>query len=125
MNSEQTLMNGSMQQVFEKYEKKYKAVADRKRLEIMYELTQYDSVCVCELVKKLGLSQSKLSYHLKILLDAEIINKNTKGTWSYYSLNDDEVNHLLSEQLYCLFRTSPISKLSKSTTNNCCRLSET
>lgn len=121
--STEHMMHDAMQQVFEKYEKKYKAVADQKRLQIMYELTQYGSVCVCELVEKLGLSQSKLSYHLKILLDAELIKKDTKGTWSYYSLNDEEVNHLLSEELCCLFRPSPISKLKKPGGSSCCTVS--
>lgn len=115
------LTNDAMQQVFEKYEKKYKAVADQKRLQMMYELTQYGSVCVCELVEKLGLSQSKLSYHLKILLDAGLIKKETKGTWSYYSLNEGEVNHLLSEELCCLFRPSPILKPKKG--SGCCTVS--
>ncbi|MCY8418517.1 arsenical resistance operon transcriptional regulator ArsR, partial [Bacillus spizizenii] len=27
-----------------------------------------------------------------------------KGTWSYYDLNDEEVNSLLSEELCCVFR---------------------
>ncbi|MEH7234427.1 transcriptional regulator, partial [Bacillus safensis] len=49
---------------------------------------------------------SKLSYHLKILLDADLITKETRGTWSYYSLNEKEVNHLLSTELCCLFRPS-------------------
>ena len=50
------------------------------------------------------MTQSKLSYHLKILLDAGLIVKETKGTWSYYDLNDAEVNNLLSEELCCIFR---------------------
>ncbi|ABS22442.1 hypothetical protein Bcer98_2192 [Bacillus cytotoxicus NVH 391-98] len=36
-------------------------------------------------------------------LDANLIVKETKGTWSYYDLNDEEVNHLLSEELCCVF----------------------
>lgn len=117
MESELTLISASMEKLFENYEKKYKAVADRKRLQIMYELTQYESVCVCELVNKLHLPQSKLSYHLKILLDAKLIKRETRGTWSYYSLNDHEVNHLLSEELCCLFRSSSNNK---STDKSCC-----
>jgi len=38
------------------------------------------------------------------LLDAEIIIKETRGTWSYYSLNQKEVDNLLSEELGCIFR---------------------
>ncbi|PGG83001.1 transcriptional regulator, partial [Bacillus toyonensis] len=33
-----------------------------------------------------------------------LIIKETKGTWSYYDLNDVEVNNLLSEELCCIFR---------------------
>ncbi|EJL31960.1 MULTISPECIES: arsenical resistance operon transcriptional regulator ArsR [Brevibacillus] len=88
----------------EQYEKKFKALSDQKRLEIMYELCQRGKTCVCDLTEVFDMPQSKLSYHLKILLDANLIIKETKGTWSYYDLNDDEVNHLLSEELCCIFR---------------------
>ncbi|MFM1650926.1 arsenical resistance operon transcriptional regulator ArsR [Brevibacillus sp. B_LB10_24] len=93
-----------IKQKMEQYEKKFKALADRKRLEIMYELCQRGKTCVCDLTEVFDMPQSKLSYHLKILLDANLIMKETKGTWSYYDLNDDEVNQLLSEELCCIFR---------------------
>lgn len=99
-------------QKLEQYEKKFKALADRKRLEIMYELCQRGKTCVCDLTEVFDMPQSKLSYHLKILLDANLIRKETKGTWSYYDLNDAEVNHLLSEELCCIFR--------KTAKNSCC-----
>ncbi len=91
---------------FSKYELQFKALADQKRLQIMYELTQKGSVCVCDLVDIVNMPQSKLSYHLKILLDANLITKETKGTWSYYELNHVEVNRLLSPELCCIFRKS-------------------
>ncbi|WP_414854115.1 arsenical resistance operon transcriptional regulator ArsR [Brevibacillus sp. IT-7CA2] len=93
-----------IKQKLELYEKKFKALADQKRLEIMYELCQRGKTCVCDLTEVFDMPQSKLSYHLKILLDANLIIKETKGTWSYYDLNDEEVNHLLSEELCCIFR---------------------
>ncbi|KYG26894.1 ArsR/SmtB family transcription factor [Priestia endophytica] len=93
-----------IKQTFEAYEKKFKALADQKRLEIMYELCQRGQTCVCDLTEHFEMAQSKLSYHLKILLEANLIIKETKGTWSYYDLNDKEVNHILSEELCCLFR---------------------
>jgi ArsR family transcriptional regulator, arsenate/arsenite/antimonite-responsive transcriptional repressor len=93
-----------VKQTFKQYEQKFKALADQKRLEIMYELCQRGQTCVCDLTEFFGMSQSKLSYHLKILLDANLIVKKTKGTWSYYDLNDKEVNHILSEELCCLLR---------------------
>ncbi|RED55094.1 ArsR/SmtB family transcription factor [Cohnella lupini] len=86
------------------YEAKFKALADQKRLQIMFELTQRGSVCVCDLTDIVEMTQSKLSYHLKILLDANLITRETRGTWSYYELNHNEVNRILSPELCCIFR---------------------
>jgi len=96
--------DGSMDKVFETYEVKFKAIADKKRLQIMTILSQENEICVGDLAELLDLTQSKLSYHLKILLDANIIKKDTKGTWCYYQLNLEELNHLLSHELYSLFQ---------------------
>ncbi|UOQ93964.1 metalloregulator ArsR/SmtB family transcription factor [Halobacillus shinanisalinarum] len=98
------LTDVSLQSTFSKYEKKFKALADQRRLHILHEITENGEVCVCDLSEKLQLPQSKLSYHLKILMDAQVIEKETRGTWSYYTLNHSEINHLLSEELCCLFR---------------------
>ena len=89
---------------FQQYEKRFKALADQKRLDIMYELAQRGQTCVCDLTEEFSVSQSKLSYHLKILKDANLIVKETKGTWSYYDINEKEVNGILSEELSCIFR---------------------
>jgi len=98
------LQDISIEKVFEEYEVKFKAIADKKRLQIMNILTQKGSMCVCDLAPMVEMAQSKLSYHLKILLDANIIKKETRGTWSYYELNPEELNHLLSHELCCLFK---------------------
>jgi ArsR family transcriptional regulator, arsenate/arsenite/antimonite-responsive transcriptional repressor len=47
-----------------------------------------------------------LSYHLKILLEADLIQKEKRGTWNYYSLNVKELKVLLSDQLCCVFLPS-------------------
>jgi ArsR family transcriptional regulator, arsenate/arsenite/antimonite-responsive transcriptional repressor len=104
MNLQINLQDVSNQKVFKKYELKFKAIADQKRLHIMNILTEKGEISVCDLALLVGMTQSKLSYHLKILLEANIITKETKGTWSYYQLNQKEINHLMSEELCCLFR---------------------
>lgn len=97
-------MNESNQQeMLKTYEAKFKALADQIRLKILYELNQRGQVCVCDLTEIVSLSQSKLSYHLKILLDANLIEREKKGIWNYYSLNEIEVRNLLSEELCCIF----------------------
>lgn len=90
--------------IFQRYVAKFKALADEKRLQIMYELCQRGKTCVCDLQEILDLPQSSLSYHLKILVEAGLLHRETRGTWSYYEINADEVNALLSEQLCCMFR---------------------
>ncbi|WP_368505064.1 ArsR/SmtB family transcription factor [Alkalihalophilus sp. As8PL] len=94
---------------FSYYEKRFKALADQKRLHLLSILCKQGASCVCDLTELLDLPQSKLSYHLKILLDADLIEKTKKGTWNYYHINTDTVDHLLSEQLCCLFRPATSS----------------
>lgn len=98
------LQETPLETVFELYESKFKAIADKQRLQIMNLLTQKGEVNVNDLAQLVNMTQSKLSYHLKILLDANLIVRETRGTWNYYKLNQEEVNHLLSAELCCLFR---------------------
>ena|ERR1700720_44554 len=65
-----------------------KALADRHRLKIVNLLLRArgEAVCVCEVQPVLGLSQGTVSYHLKQLLDAGVIERTTRGTYSYFTL---------------------------------------
>lgn len=89
--------------MFEEFEAIFKAFADEKRLQILHELRQRGNTCVCDLCDIVDMPQSKLSYHLKILLDAGLIKKETRGTWSYYETNQDEISRILSEKLCGIF----------------------
>ena len=46
-------------------------------------------VCVCEFQERLGLAQSKASYHLHVLRDAGLVAEETRGKWSFYALDED------------------------------------
>jgi ArsR family transcriptional regulator len=65
-----------------------KALADRHRLKIVNLLleAQGEAVCVCEIQPTLGLSQGTVSYHLKQLVDAGLVERESRGTYSYFSL---------------------------------------
>lgn len=65
-----------------------KALADRQRLRIVNILLRADgeAVCVCELEPFLGLSQGTVSHHLKVLVDAGLIDRESRGTRGYFSL---------------------------------------
>ncbi|TQS76632.1 winged helix-turn-helix transcriptional regulator [Ornithinibacillus gellani] len=85
------------------YEKNFKALSDQKRLHILRILATEGRTCVCDLSELLALPQSKLSYHLKILLDVNFISVEKEGKWNYYSANSDEIKKILSPDLCCLF----------------------
>jgi ArsR family transcriptional regulator len=65
-----------------------KALADRHRLRIVNLLLRAGgrAVCVCEVQPLLGLSQGTVSYHLKQLVEAGVIEREGRGTYSYFSL---------------------------------------
>lgn len=63
-----------------------KALSDPVRVQIVHLLEQHADLCNCDLEDLLGLTQSKTSYHLKVLLDANLITRRVAGTWSHYSL---------------------------------------
>jgi ArsR family transcriptional regulator len=65
-----------------------KALADRHRLRIVNLLLRAEGepVCLCEIQPLLGLSQGTVSHHLKQLRDAGLIARETRGTYSYFSL---------------------------------------
>jgi len=51
------------------------------------ELMMGGEICVCDIVKVTGLSQSKISYHIKILKDSGLISDRQEGRWVYYKLD--------------------------------------
>lgn len=67
-----------------------KAVADRQRLRIVNMLlrAEGEAVCVCEFEPFLGVSQGTVSHHLKVLVEAGLVEREGRGTRSYYSLVD-------------------------------------
>ena len=46
-----------------------------------------EGICNCDIVSSLGLIQSRVSYHMKELVGAEIVIEEAKGKWKFYSLN--------------------------------------
>lgn len=64
----------------------FRALADPLRIQII-ELLRNQELCVCELCEKIDVSQSKLSFHLKNLKEANLVTARQEGRWIYYSLN--------------------------------------
>jgi ArsR family transcriptional regulator, arsenate/arsenite/antimonite-responsive transcriptional repressor len=73
----------------------FKALADPHRVRIVNLLANaQEPVCVCEFMPQLGLAQGTVSFHLKKLLAAGLLEREQRGTWAYYSLKPDALNRL-------------------------------
>jgi ArsR family transcriptional regulator, arsenate/arsenite/antimonite-responsive transcriptional repressor len=44
-------------------------------------------ICVCEFQEQFGLSQSRASYHMRVLKDAGLVTEETRGKWTFYQLD--------------------------------------
>ncbi|MDJ0692461.1 MAG: metalloregulator ArsR/SmtB family transcription factor [Xenococcaceae cyanobacterium MO_188.B32] len=64
----------------------FHALSDPIRIAVIELLTKQE-LCVCDLCSRLEVSQSKLSFHLKNLKEANLIYPRQEGRWMYYSLN--------------------------------------
>lgn len=72
----------------------FKALADSNRLQIIESL-QNGEKCACILLEELNIAQPTLSHHMKILIDAELVNYRKEGKWMHYSLREDIKNHIV------------------------------
>jgi ArsR family transcriptional regulator len=61
------------------------ALADANRVRILRAISGAE-LCVCELCDALGLTQSTLSTHLRVLRDAGLSASRKEGKWSYHRL---------------------------------------
>lgn len=66
--------------------KVFKALCDPKRLAILEQLRSGEK-CACVLQEPMDLTQSGLSYHMKILCDSGIVESRQEGKWTHYRLN--------------------------------------
>ena len=63
----------------------FKALADPVRLRLLSLITSAGhEVCVCDLTSAFELTQPTISYHLKMLREAGLVDSERRGTWVYY-----------------------------------------
>lgn len=83
-----------MEEDRQKQAKVFKALCDPKRLAILEQLRSGEK-CACTLQDPAGLTQSGLSYHMKILCESGIVTGRQEGKWTYYSLSDPGRAHAM------------------------------
>lgn len=83
----------------------FRALSDTIRINVL-ELLRTRELCVCEISEVLDISQSKLSFHLKTLKEASLVNSRQQGKWTYYSLNLSQL--VILEQYLAEFRRNTV-----------------
>ena len=73
-----------------------KVIADPARLRLLSLIqAQPDGeACVCHLTEPLGLTQPTVSHHLKVLLDAGLVEREQRGSWAYFRVVPDQLRAL-------------------------------
>jgi len=72
----------------------FSALADSNRAKIIYSLVGQE-LCVCDIACVVGISESAVSQHLRILRTLRLVKQRKDGRMMYYSLNDNHIETLL------------------------------
>ena len=72
----------------------FAALADSNRAKIIYSLIKQE-LCVCDIACVIGISESAVSQHLRILRSLRLVKQHKDGRMMYYSLSDDHIRTLL------------------------------
>jgi ArsR family transcriptional regulator len=64
----------------------FAALADPIRLRLLSHIaaSDDDEVCACDLVEPSGRSQPTVSHHMKVLVDAGLVEREKRGLWVWY-----------------------------------------
>jgi ArsR family transcriptional regulator len=66
--------------------KVFKALGDPTRVKLMAMIvgSSDGEMCVCDLTGPVGLSQPTVSHHMKLLVEAGLVQREQRGRWAYY-----------------------------------------
>lgn len=84
-----------MKQSYAEYVPVFKAVSDETRLKII-DMLSCGEMCACDILEEFSISQSTLSYHMKILAESGLINAVRDGAWMRYTLNKEKADAVLT-----------------------------
>lgn len=74
----------------------FKAMADPLRRRII-ELLAIEQLCTCHLVAETGAGQTTISNHLRVLREAELVQTEPCGRFTYYRLRPESLHALAAE----------------------------
>jgi ArsR family transcriptional regulator, arsenate/arsenite/antimonite-responsive transcriptional repressor len=77
----------------------FRALGEPLRLEIIRRMSEVDELACTVLEEELPISKSTISYHMKLLYNAGLIEIRKDGRYYHYRLRRDLVNYYLSRFL--------------------------
>ena len=74
----------------------FKIFGDSTRIKILYVLFESE-MCVCDIAKLLGMTQSAISHQLRALKQSKLVKYRREGKTVFYSLADGHVRTILGQ----------------------------
>lgn len=71
-----------------------KALADPIRLRLVNIISQQGEACACDLPEALDRSQPTISHHLKVLVEAGLLDREQRGKWAWFTIRVDALRSL-------------------------------
>ncbi|NNC81092.1 MAG: helix-turn-helix transcriptional regulator [Acidimicrobiales bacterium] len=71
-----------------------KALADPVRLRLVSIIADVGEGCACDFPAILGKSQPTISHHLSQLVEAGILEREQRGKWAWFHVNDDRLGDI-------------------------------
>ena len=103
-----------MATVYEERARVFKALCDERRQRIL-ELLHGGEKCACVLIEEMGMPQSSLSYHMKILCESGIVTSREEGKWTHY-----QISRQGSEKAVALLKTITAVEETDAEESRCC-----
>lgn len=76
----------------------FRTLGDPTRVKILQALS-VEELCVCDLAKLLGISESATSHQLRVLRSQKLVRYRKEGKMAFYSLDDAHIDGLMKEAL--------------------------
>lgn len=98
----------------------FKALSDETRIRII-DMLSCGEMCACHILDRFSITQSTLSYHMKILTESGLVNGVRDGAWMRYTLNRERIASVTSFIEYITNEKGDCTcKLSSSKDRSCC-----
>jgi ArsR family transcriptional regulator, arsenate/arsenite/antimonite-responsive transcriptional repressor len=73
----------------------FAALSDPVRLRLFLMVAgRLDEVCACELIEPSGRSQPTVSHHMKVLVEAGLVQRTKRGQWVWYRADPERLSSL-------------------------------